>query len=103
METGTGIETGPLSESTGTGVAEAQIISCSSDDMHRHYCSADTRRGVQLVKQRSDSSCRQGYSWGMTVGGFGWIKAAVPTFKPGGEFKSIRGTEGGLRAAFLLN
>lgn len=42
-----------------------QVVSCSSDDMHRHYCQADTRGGgVQLLKQRSDSACRQGYSWG---------------------------------------
>ena len=48
------------------------IVSCSSDDMRRHYCSADTRGGVQLVKQRSDSSCRQGYSWGYDRRGI-WV------------------------------
>src|SRR5438128_1681557 len=37
-----------------------QVISCSSDDMHRHYCPADTRGGVHLVKQHSDSSCKKG-------------------------------------------
>ena len=41
-----------------------QEISCSSDDGHRHHCSADTSRGVQLLRQRSDSPCTQGYSWG---------------------------------------
>ena len=46
------------------GSDQDQIISCASDDMRRHYCEADTRGGVQLLKQRSDSSCRQGYSWG---------------------------------------
>jgi len=46
------------------GADQGNIISCSSDDMHRHYCRADTRGGVQLLKQRSDSPCRQGYSWG---------------------------------------
>ena len=40
------------------------VVSCASDDMHRHYCPADTRGGVRLLKQHSDSSCRQGYSWG---------------------------------------
>jgi hypothetical protein len=40
------------------------VISCSSDDMHRHHCKVDTRGGVQLVKQNSDSSCQQGRSWG---------------------------------------
>lgn len=47
-------------------------LSCSSDDMHRHYCPADTRRGVSLVKQRSDSACRQGYSWGYDRRGI-WV------------------------------
>jgi hypothetical protein len=49
-----------------------QIISCASDDMHRHYCPADTRGGVQLLKQRSDSACRQGYSWGYNRRGI-WV------------------------------
>jgi hypothetical protein len=49
-----------------------QIVSCSSDDMHKHYCPADTRGGVQLVKQRSDSSCRQGRSWGYDRRGI-WV------------------------------
>jgi hypothetical protein len=48
------------------------VVSCSSDDMHRHYCPADTRGGVQLLKQRSDSSCRQGYSWGYDRRGI-WV------------------------------
>jgi hypothetical protein len=49
-----------------------QVIACSSDDMHRHYCSADTRGGVRLLKQRSDSACRQGYSWGYDRQGI-WV------------------------------
>ena len=46
------------------GSAFGQTLTCSSDDMHRHYCGADTRGGVQIVQQRSGSPCRQGYSWG---------------------------------------
>jgi hypothetical protein len=54
------------------GYGGGQMISCSSDDMHRHYCPADTRGGVQLVKQHSDSSCRQGRSWGYDRRGI-WV------------------------------
>jgi hypothetical protein len=54
------------------GSDQAQVISCSSDDMHRHYCQADTRGGVQLIKQHSDSSCRQGRSWGFDRRGI-WV------------------------------
>jgi Protein of unknown function (DUF3011) len=50
----------------------AQVINCSSNDMHRQYCAADTRGGVQLVKQHSDAACRQGYSWDYDRGGI-WV------------------------------
>jgi hypothetical protein len=49
-----------------------QVISCSSDDMHKHFCPADTSRGVQLVKQNSDSSCKQGHGWGYDSRGI-WV------------------------------
>jgi Protein of unknown function (DUF3011) len=54
------------------GSGAGQVVSCSSDDMHRHYCPADTRGGVQLIKQRSDSACREGYSWGSDSRGI-WV------------------------------
>ncbi len=54
------------------GYGSGQVVSCSSDDMHRHYCPADTRGGVQLVRQNSDSSCRQGRSWGFDQRGI-WV------------------------------
>lgn len=56
----------------GDGSDQGQVVSCSSDDMHRHYCPADTRGGVQLVKQNSDSSCRKGRSWGFDRRGI-WV------------------------------
>jgi hypothetical protein len=49
-----------------------QSITCSSDDMRRHYCAADTRRGVRLVNQRSSARCTQGYSWGFDRRGI-WV------------------------------
>src|SRR5690348_9983667 len=44
--------------------AAFQEFYCASDDGRRHYCNADTRGGVRLVRQRSGSSCVQGRSWG---------------------------------------
>jgi hypothetical protein len=38
-------------------------ISCSSDNGKRHYCEVDTRGGVSMVRQRSDTECQEGYSW----------------------------------------
>ena len=40
------------------------ILTCSSNNMRRVFCAADTRRGVRLVKQRSGSACIQGQTWG---------------------------------------
>jgi hypothetical protein len=48
------------------------VITCSSNNGGRQYCPADTRRGVRLVRQRSDSPCRQGYTWGFDNRGI-WV------------------------------
>ncbi len=53
--------------------ARAQtVITCSSENGRRNYCSADTRGGVTLSRQRSGSSCREGYSWGYDARGI-WV------------------------------
>src|SRR5215472_14031324 len=49
-----------------------QTIKCSSDDGKRHYCNADTRWGVELVRQISGSTCAEGYSWGYDERGI-WV------------------------------
>jgi hypothetical protein len=49
-----------------------RTVSCSSDDGRRHYCDAENRAGVRLIKQRSDSACTQGYSWGVDDRGI-WV------------------------------
>ena len=52
--------------------ASAQTLTCSSNDMGRHFCRANTANGVQLVRQHSGSPCTQGYSWGYDNGGV-WV------------------------------
>lgn len=54
------------------GRTQAQTIRCSSDDGHRRFCAADTRGGVELVRQISGSPCKQGYSWGYDARGI-WV------------------------------
>jgi hypothetical protein len=49
-----------------------QTFTCSSDDGKRNYCNADTRGGVQLVRQRSGSACVQGQTWGWDRSGI-WV------------------------------
>lgn len=47
-------------------------ITCSSNDGRRHYCAANTSRGVRMVRQRSGSACVQGSSWGFDQRGI-WV------------------------------
>jgi hypothetical protein len=42
------------------------IVTCGSQNFQRNNCAVDTRRGVRLVRQRSDSDCIYGRTWGTT-------------------------------------
>lgn len=44
--------------------AGAQTITCASDDGRRKVCPVDATNGVQLVRQRSNTKCKEGSSWG---------------------------------------
>jgi len=71
------------------GESGSGVITCSSDDGGRKNCSADTRGGVTMVRQRSDARCQQGYSWGYDRHGI-WVDRGcradftVNTYGPGG-------------------
>lgn len=52
--------------------SEPVTVTCSSDDMRRHYCDADTRGSVRMVRQRSDAACRQDSTWGYDRRGI-WV------------------------------
>jgi len=54
------------------GLLAQSTMNCSSDDMRRHYCSADTRAGVQMIRQRSDAACIEGRTWGYDRRGI-WV------------------------------
>jgi len=47
-------------------------VKCSSNVGTRENCQVDTRGGVKLVRQISQSACRQGYSWGYDREGI-WV------------------------------
>lgn len=49
-----------------------RVITCSSNDGGQHFCDADTRRGVRMVRQRSGSPCIEGSTWGVTERGI-WV------------------------------
>src|ERR1700688_433202 len=51
---------------------QALRMSCSSNDMHRHVCAADTTGGVKMVHQKSQAKCIQNSSWGYDKQGI-WV------------------------------
>ncbi len=53
------------------GAGNSEVITCSSDDMKRHYCETGGRRAT-LVHQHSESKCSEGYSWGQDSRGL-WV------------------------------
>jgi len=65
----------PLPESESLTAASSSFqrdIYCASDDGRRNYCRIDTRGGVRLVRQRSDSACVRGRTWGSDSRGI-WV------------------------------
>jgi hypothetical protein len=54
------------------GIGSPQAVTCASDDMRRHYCAADTRGNVRLVRQRSEAQCVYGRTWGYDANGI-WV------------------------------
>ena len=60
---GGGYQPGPGYGPGGPGYGNT-MVTCSSDNGKRNYCSVNTNGGVQLVNQRSGSPCIQGQTWG---------------------------------------
>jgi len=58
-------------------------VYCASDDWRRHYCPMDTGAGVQLWKQRSDTDCNFGRTWGYERRGVWVDKGCRGEFVPG--------------------
>ena len=40
-------------------------IYCASDDFDRHFCTVNANGGVELIRQRSESACIYGRTWGV--------------------------------------
>ena len=43
----------------------AYRVYCASDDYYRHFCSINAYGSVELIRQRSDSPCVYGRTWGV--------------------------------------
>lgn len=49
-----------------------QTVYCESGDMRRHWCSEGIGRRVRLLRQRSNSPCVEGRTWGVDRSGI-WV------------------------------
>jgi len=54
--------------------AASSFLRCESVDYRDDYCPAETRRGVRLVRELSDTACVIGRNWGYDRGGV-WVTA----------------------------
>lgn len=66
------------------GDANAQyVVRCESVDYQDNYCAVDTRGGVRIVNQTSDSDCYEGETWGYDRRGI-WVNNGC-----GGDFEIL--------------
>jgi hypothetical protein len=49
-----------------------QVVYCASNNMGRQVCPANTRNGVRIIRQRSDSDCIYNRTWGYDNRGI-WV------------------------------
>ena len=70
-------------------------MTCSSDDMRRHFCAVDTLGGVWMVHQKSEAKCIQDRTWGYDNRGI-WVDRGCRAEFEIGAVQS-RGGEGGFR------
>ena len=56
----------------GGGWGSGSTVRCKSDDFAYRHCEADTRGGVRLSRQISQTSCVQGRNWGYDRSGV-WV------------------------------
>jgi hypothetical protein len=57
---------------TATLEKPAAHSSCASNNMRRNFCAANTRGGVRIIRQRSDTDCIFNRTWGFDQRGI-WV------------------------------
>jgi hypothetical protein len=71
----------------------AHTFQCAAEDAKRHFCQADTRGGVRLVRTLDGAACVYGKSWGYDVGGV-WVgRQCKAEFEAGGGGESYKPQE----------
>jgi hypothetical protein len=69
----------------GNGNGYASRFRCESTNSRTRYCSVDTRYGVDLVRQLSNSACIEGRSWGVSRDGVWVSRGCRAEFALGGS------------------
>ena len=70
------------------GWGDAYMIYCSSDDMQRSWCPADSRFGVRMIRQRSQAACVEGQTWGFGKRGIWVDRGCRADFRVIGDWQS---------------
>ena len=73
---------------TFSSAASAATIRCQSEGFEYTRCPADTRGGVQLMQQLSDTQCREGQNWGYDNRGIWVDKGCAGEFQFGRQSTS---------------
>ena len=55
------------------GGGYGQTVRCESQDKRQRRCNVQVSRGVDIVRQLSDTRCVQGQNWGWDRGGI-WVR-----------------------------
>lgn len=75
-------------------------VRCESDDGRRKTCGRDLYGNADLIRQLSDTPCREGSSWGLR-GGQIWVdngcRGVFRVGESGGRYSVTCGSEGGRR------
>lgn len=69
------------------GWGETYMIYCSSDDMERVWCPADSRFGVRIIRQRSQAGCVEGQTWGYGKRGIWVDRGCRADFRVSGDWQ----------------
>lgn len=89
-----GLLLGSQAEAQYYGGQHGEIVRCESRDYRQVYCNLDTRAGVTIVNQLSDTACIEGRTWGWDRRGV-WVSGGCR-----GEFEVGRGYQGGYGGAY---
>ncbi len=57
----------------GKNYSQVRTLQCSSEDKKRHYCQADTRGGLRMLRSLGGAACVYDKTWGYDVGGV-WVE-----------------------------